>query len=64
MHLLPRQSLLSILKHKTLDKSVERCELYICDGAARSNSAAETNGIENKLTIRMHCKHGKNENIP
>lgn len=51
------KSLLSVLKHKTLDKSIERCELCIYDGA-QPGSTAENNDVESKLVIRMHCKHG------
>ncbi|KAF8627811.1 hypothetical protein AX15_004236 [Amanita polypyramis BW_CC] len=51
------KSLLSILKHNAIDKSVERCELHIYDGV-RSGEGTETNDIESKLIVRMHCKHG------
>ncbi|KAF7361933.1 hypothetical protein MVEN_00538300 [Mycena venus] len=53
------KSLLSILRHRTVEKSVERCELSIADGAQQANrSDAEQDGLESKLIVRLHCKHG------
>jgi cell cycle checkpoint control protein RAD9A len=52
------QSLLSVLKHKTMDKSVERCELNIHDGI-RPGYGIGNKDVESKLIVRIHCKHGK-----
>ncbi|KAJ7497250.1 Rad9-domain-containing protein [Mycena latifolia] len=54
------KSLLSILKHKTVEKSVERCELSIVEGTQQANdrSDEDQDGLESKLIIRLHCKHG------
>ncbi|KAJ7703243.1 Rad9-domain-containing protein [Mycena rosella] len=54
------KSLLSILRHKTVEKSVERCELSIVEGPQQANdrSEDEQDGLESKLVIRLHCKHG------
>ncbi|KAJ7262222.1 Rad9-domain-containing protein [Mycena haematopus] len=54
------KSLLSILRHKTVEKSVERCELSIADDAQQANdrSDEERDGLESKLIVRLHCKHG------
>ncbi|KAJ7462242.1 Rad9-domain-containing protein [Mycena galericulata] len=53
------KSLLSILRHKTVEKSVERCELSIVEGAQDSDRSEEDrDGLESKLIVRLHCKHG------
>ncbi|KAJ7901782.1 Rad9-domain-containing protein [Mycena olivaceomarginata] len=54
------KSLLSILRHRTVEKSVERCELSIAEGAnpANNRSDEEHDGLESKLIVRLHCKHG------
>ncbi|KAJ7084342.1 Rad9-domain-containing protein [Mycena belliarum] len=54
------KSLLSILRHKTVEKSVERCELSIVEGTppAAERSGEDQDGLESKLIIRLHCKHG------
>ncbi|KAF7376107.1 hypothetical protein MSAN_00025500 [Mycena sanguinolenta] len=54
------KSLLSILRHKTVEKSVERCELSIADDAqpANNRSDEEQDSLESKLIVRLHCKHG------
>lgn len=50
------QSLLSILKHRTVEKSVERCELSIVEGNDQEGDRED--GLESKLILRLHCKHG------
>ncbi|KAJ7096368.1 Rad9-domain-containing protein [Mycena epipterygia] len=56
------KSLLSILRHKTVEKSVERCELSIVEGAQRGEGDKpcdeDQDGLESKLIVRLHCKHG------
>ncbi|KAJ7218108.1 Rad9-domain-containing protein [Mycena pura] len=53
------KSLLSILRHKTVEKSVERCELSIVEGLAGSQTNDEDqDGLESRLIVRLHCKHG------
>ncbi|KAI0330901.1 hypothetical protein GY45DRAFT_1302015 [Cubamyces sp. BRFM 1775] len=59
--------LLQILKHKTIEKSCEKCEFVISDGASQEPRLAEDiegvdgddrDTLESRLTIRLHCKHG------
>ncbi|KAJ7593908.1 Rad9-domain-containing protein [Mycena floridula] len=54
------KSLLSILKHRTVEKSVERCELSIVesDASAEDMLDEDKDGLESKLIVRLHCKHG------
>ncbi|KAF8871256.1 Rad9-domain-containing protein [Gymnopilus junonius] len=55
------KSFLSILKHRTVEKSVERCELSIVEGNGNIEESLgddEQESLESKLTIRFHCKHG------
>ena len=51
------QSLLSILKHRTVEKAVERCEMSIIE-ATQLVENQEQDGLESKLVVRLHCKHG------
>ncbi|PCH36237.1 hypothetical protein WOLCODRAFT_126890 [Wolfiporia cocos MD-104 SS10] len=54
-------SLLSILKHKTLDKTVEKCELSITEGGPAisiDDATGEEDSLESKLIVRLHCTHG------
>ena len=54
-----RQSLLSILKHRTVEKSAERCELSIVEGSPNEgNDDEEHDSLESKLIIKLYCKHG------
>ena len=44
-----------------MEKSVERCELSIVEGTqqqANERSDEDQDGLESKLIIRLHCKHG------
>ncbi|KAH9919950.1 Rad9-domain-containing protein [Amylocystis lapponica] len=55
------KALLSILKHKTVEKTVEKCELSIADGDAATQDAGDDEDrdmLESRLTVRLHCKHG------
>ncbi|OSD05489.1 hypothetical protein PYCCODRAFT_1362252 [Trametes coccinea BRFM310] len=56
------QPLLQILKHKTIEKSCEKCEFVISDGAPQvprlGNEGDDQDTLESRLTIRLHCKHG------
>ncbi|KAJ7783085.1 Rad9-domain-containing protein [Mycena metata] len=52
------KSLLSILRHRTVEKSVERCELSIVNGGAQDADDEDQDGLESKLIVRLHCKHG------
>ncbi|KAJ7045466.1 Rad9-domain-containing protein [Mycena alexandri] len=52
------KSLLSILRHRTVEKSVERCELSIVNGGAQDTADEDQDGLESKLIVRLHCKHG------
>ncbi|PPQ84592.1 hypothetical protein CVT25_015795 [Psilocybe cyanescens] len=53
------KSFLSILKHRTVEKSVERCELSIVEGNADEGEGDEDrDSLESKLIVRLHCKHG------
>ncbi|OSX64329.1 hypothetical protein POSPLADRAFT_1090787, partial [Postia placenta MAD-698-R-SB12] len=53
------KSLLSILKHKTFDKTVEKCELSIVDpDGAQDPDNEEVDSLESKMIVRLHCKHG------
>ncbi|KAJ3923889.1 Rad9-domain-containing protein [Lentinula edodes] len=52
------KSLLSILKHKTVESTLERCEISIVEGVSAEEAADETqDGLESKLVVRLHCKH-------
>jgi cell cycle checkpoint control protein RAD9A len=52
------QPLLAILKHKTLEKTLERCDLIIVDGVL-NHEDKDLDGLEGKLIVRLHCKHGE-----
>ncbi|THH32490.1 hypothetical protein EUX98_g1666 [Antrodiella citrinella] len=55
------KALLSILKHRTVEKSVHKCELSIVHGelpSTGSTSDEEHDSFESKLILRLHCKHG------
>ncbi|THU99152.1 hypothetical protein K435DRAFT_964605 [Dendrothele bispora CBS 962.96] len=64
---LATRSLLSILKHKTVESTLERCEISIIDGVLNSKSASDPDigegdvdidSLESRLVVRLHCKHG------
>ena len=53
------QSLLSVLKHRSTEKSVERCELSIVEGLDTDPASdEEVDSLESKLIIKFLCKHG------
>ncbi|KAF8578223.1 hypothetical protein K439DRAFT_1247150, partial [Ramaria rubella] len=54
------KSLLSILKHKTVEKTVDRCVLSISDNSQEPSTPEEdeTDSLERKLIVKLHCKHG------
>ncbi|KIJ61309.1 hypothetical protein HYDPIDRAFT_42715 [Hydnomerulius pinastri MD-312] len=52
------KTLLSILKHRTIEKTVERCELLIVEGAAHEEPDEDEDTLESRLIVRLHCKHG------
>jgi cell cycle checkpoint control protein RAD9A len=55
------QSLLSILKHRTVEKTVDRCELSIVEGklpSSEDEQDEERDTLESMLIVRLHCKHG------
>lgn len=51
------QPLLTILKHKTLEKTLDRLDLIIVDGVPIDGDE-DHDGLEGKLIVRLHCKHG------
>ncbi|KAI0676048.1 Rad9-domain-containing protein [Trametes maxima] len=64
------QIVTKILKHKTIEKSCEKCELVISDGATQEirlqSGDEERDTLESRLTVRLHCKHGviKTHRVP
>jgi cell cycle checkpoint control protein RAD9A len=46
-----------------VDKTVDRCELSIVEGASpsddeREEDSEERDSLESRLIVRLHCKHG------
>ena len=55
------QSLLSILKHRTVEKLASRCDLSIIEGTPDDRAEEEQeeeDSLESRLVIKLHCKHG------
>ncbi|CAE6397384.1 unnamed protein product [Rhizoctonia solani] len=55
------KTLLSILRHKTVEKSLEKCELSVVEGVEGGTADDDQNddqSVESKLVIRLHCKFG------
>ena len=50
--------MLTILKHKTLEKSLDRLDLIIVDGDSIDGDE-DHDSLEGKLIVRLHCRHGK-----
>ncbi|TFK68700.1 hypothetical protein BDN72DRAFT_820974 [Pluteus cervinus] len=48
------KALLSILKHRTVEKAVDKCEFSVTEG----NPDETVDDLESRLTLRLHCKHG------
>ncbi|KAI9464830.1 Rad9-domain-containing protein [Russula earlei] len=51
------QPLLAILKHKNLEKSLEILDLIVMDGVF-NHEDEDLDGLEGRLVVRLHCKHG------
>jgi cell cycle checkpoint control protein RAD9A len=51
------QPLLAILKHRGLEKTLERLDLIVVDGVFNHEDEDE-DSLEGKLIVRLHCKHG------
>ncbi|KAI0299267.1 Rad9-domain-containing protein [Russula brevipes] len=51
------QPLLAILRHKTLEKTLERLDFIVVDGMS-NHEDEDLEGLDAKLIIRLHCKHG------
>ncbi|KAI6121671.1 Rad9-domain-containing protein [Pisolithus sp. B1] len=52
---------LSILKHKTIEKTVERCELSIVEGPTQDDQvepSEDQDSLESRLIVRFYCKLG------
>jgi cell cycle checkpoint control protein RAD9A len=56
-----KQPLLSILRHRTVEKTVERCEISIVEGADNDEAGEDQDAFSSKLILRLYCKHG---NVP
>jgi cell cycle checkpoint control protein RAD9A len=52
------QPLLAILKHRGLEKTLERLDLIVVDGVFNHEDEDE-DSLEGKLIVRLHCKHGE-----
>lgn len=56
------KSLLSILKHRTVEKTVDRCEMSIIEGREATEDSEppryDQDDLETRLIVQLHCKHG------
>ncbi|OAX43299.1 hypothetical protein K503DRAFT_789596 [Rhizopogon vinicolor AM-OR11-026] len=55
------KTLLSILKHKTIEKTVDRCEFTIVEATdlyEQDEPDEDQDTLESRLIIRLHCKYG------
>ncbi|KAH7927158.1 hypothetical protein BV22DRAFT_1061582 [Leucogyrophana mollusca] len=54
------KTLLSILKHHTNEKAVERCELSIVEGFPQADQEPneDQDTLESRLIVRLYCKYG------
>ena len=63
------QALLSILKHRTVEKTVHRCELSIVEGVLPTENIdpaeddEDRDSLESRLIVRLHCKHGDSDRL-
>lgn len=50
-----------MLKHRNTEKSAEKCELTIIEGAQQPDDELRDNedSLESRLLVRLHCRHGK-----
>ncbi|TCD69521.1 hypothetical protein EIP91_007451 [Steccherinum ochraceum] len=58
---LQTKALLGILKFRSVEKVVQRCELSIVTGEPPSTGSTadeDHDSLESKLIVRLHCKHG------
>ncbi|KAH8103973.1 Rad9-domain-containing protein [Cristinia sonorae] len=55
---LATRALLTILKHRTVEKSVHKCEISIVNGEPGGSADEDHDSLESKLILRLHCKHG------
>ncbi|KAH9967426.1 Rad9/Ddc1, partial [Russula dissimulans] len=51
------QPLVAILRHKNLEKTLERLDLIVVDDVF-NHEDEDLDGLESKLIVRLHCKHG------
>jgi cell cycle checkpoint control protein RAD9A len=57
------------LKHRTIEKTVDRCELSIVEGVLRNHGADEDedeedrDSLESRLIVRLYCKHGNSGSV-
>jgi cell cycle checkpoint control protein RAD9A len=58
------QSLLSVFKHRTVEKTVERSDILIIDETTSQSQSRLLDGdngsVESKVIVRLHCKQGAN----
>ena len=56
------QSLLSVFKHRTVEKTVERSDILIVDETTSQSQSqlldGDNDSVESKVIIRLHCKQG------
>ncbi|KAG2078976.1 hypothetical protein BDR04DRAFT_1086026 [Suillus decipiens] len=55
------KTFLSIIKHRTIEKTLERCEFTIVEATDlydQSQPDEDQDTLESRLIIRLHCKHG------
>ncbi|KAG2145992.1 Rad9-domain-containing protein [Suillus bovinus] len=55
------KTFLSIIKHRTIEKTLERCEFIIVEATDlcdQNEPAEDQDTLESRLIIRLHCKHG------
>ncbi|KAG1876073.1 Rad9/Ddc1 [Suillus tomentosus] len=55
------KTFLSIIKHRTIEKTLERCEFIIVEATDlydQNEPDEDQDTLESRLIIRLHCKHG------
>ncbi|KAH7888735.1 Rad9-domain-containing protein [Phlebopus sp. FC_14] len=55
------KTLLSVMKHRNIEKTVERCELLIVEDTTQAEPDEpdeDKDTLESRLIVRLHCKHG------
>lgn len=55
------KTFLSIIKHRTIEKTLERCEFIIVEATDlydQHEPDEDQDTLESRLIIRLHCKHG------